>query len=129
MFKKIYATVKTVREEYFFALSILTQLEHFLPGQLSINAINAVYYKTDYNLTFSIKKYNSVKSYYTEDWTVHALQLHRLLLLPVTGEQPHTKWRAKSPICQDLDDRDTDERKEKEKREVRLPTIIAVPQL
>lgn len=36
------------------------------------------------------------KSYYTEDWTVHMLQLHRLPLLPVTGEEPHNGERAKS---------------------------------
>jgi len=57
------------------------------------------------------------------------LQLHRLPLLPVTGEKPHAKERAKSPVCQDLDDWDTGERKEKEKRAVQLPTIIAAPWL
>lgn len=46
------------------------------------------------------------------------LQLHRLPLQPVTAEKPHVKERAKSPICQDLDDWDTGKRKEKEKREV-----------
>lgn len=90
-----------------------------------------MYYKTDYNLTFSLKKkYNIEKSLlYRRLDSSRVLQLHGLPLLPVTGEKPHTKERAKSPICQDLDGWDTGERKEKEKREVQLPMIIAAPWL
>lgn len=52
-----------------------------------------------------------MKSYYTEDWTVHMLQVHRLPLLP------HSEERVKSPICQDFDEWDTEE-----KRKARSPT-------
>lgn len=68
-------------------------------------------------ITFSIKKiYNSQKSYYIGHWTVHVLhvlQFHRLPLLAVTGQKPHNKEKAKSPICQDLNGWGTDKRKEK----------------
>lgn len=78
--------------------------------------------------TFSIKKiYNSQEYYYIE--TVHMLQLHRPPLLAVTGQKPHKKEKAKSPICQDLNGWGTGKRKEKEKREIWLPTVIAAPQL
>lgn len=70
-------------------------------------------------ITFSIKKiYNSQKSYYRGGWTVHVLQLHSLPLLAVTGQKPHNKEKAKSPICQDLNGWGTDKRKEKKRREI-----------
>lgn len=70
-------------------------------------------------ITFIIKQiYNSQESYYIGDWTVHMLQLHRPPLLAVTGQKPHNKEKAKSPICQDLNGWGTGKRKEKEKREI-----------
>lgn len=104
----------------------MTQHEYFLPGQFSITTINAVYYKTDYD--FQHQK-ASQKSYYIGDWTVHMLQLHRLPLLAVTGQKPHNEEKAKSPICQDWNSWGTSKRKEKEKREVWLPTNTAAPRL
>lgn len=81
-------------------------------------------------ITFSIKKiYNSQKSYYIGDWTVQMLQLHRLPLLTVTGQEPHNKEKGKYPICQALNGWGTGKRKEKKKREVQLPMTTAAPRL
>lgn len=76
-----------------------------------------MYYKTDHNFQHQ-KNLQQSKSYSIGDWTVHMLQLQRLPLLAVTGQKPHNKEKAKSPICQDLDGWSTGKRKEKEKREV-----------